>query len=430
MRRTDLFVPALVLALATSGAAAGEGEGAGAQLAVTLHVEQVGYPAREPMLAELPDGTLFITGYAGAVHAESTGEPQTVPRLWKSTDRGAHWTSVNVGTERDGAVGNSDVDLAVARDGTLYLVTMGYDRKAGEGTHVAVGVSGDAGSTWRWTMLSKQRLDDRPWVAVEPNGTAHVIWNDGAGVQHALSRDRGASWSRPQRVHPEGGSSHLAAGPRGELAVRVVPLSASGRMYSEHADLVAVSTDGGATWRDRAVPGRRTWAPVEGTTPRWVEPVAWDAAGDLYLLWTEASRVWLARSRDQGASWASWVIAEAGGDDLAYFPYLVARGAGDLAASWFSGAGEQLRFHACAVRVGGAGSRPRVACSSPLTADSWAPSALPDSLARARSPAGEYVPVALLTDGELAVASPIQDAQAARYGFSFWRFRIPAGGRP
>jgi len=28
-------------------------------------------------------------------------------------------------------------------------------------------------------MLSKKRFDDRPWVAVEPDGTVHVVWNDG-----------------------------------------------------------------------------------------------------------------------------------------------------------------------------------------------------------------------------------------------------------
>jgi hypothetical protein len=42
-----------------------------------------------------------------------------------STDRdgGNRWTRVNVGSEADGAIGNSDVDLAMARDGTLYFVT-------------------------------------------------------------------------------------------------------------------------------------------------------------------------------------------------------------------------------------------------------------------------------------------------------------------
>lgn len=137
------------------------------------------------MIVEHPDGTLFVTGYGGGGPSD---RKQTVPRLWRSSDHGTTWSAVNVGTEADGAVGNSDVDLAVAHDGTLYFVSMGYDAKINEGTHIAVGVSTEGGKIWHWTMLSKHRYDDRPWVVVAPDGSAHVIWNDGSGVHHAASR--------------------------------------------------------------------------------------------------------------------------------------------------------------------------------------------------------------------------------------------------
>jgi len=160
-------------------------------LKMTAHVEFLDAGAREPMIVEHPDGTLFVSGYMRT--------PQTIPKLWKSSDRGATWSAVNVGTEADGALGNSDVDLAVARDGTLFFVTLGFDRKTGQGTHVAIGVSGDIGKTWRWTMLTKQPLCDRPWVAVTPDGTAHAIWSEGSGVYHSMSQNRGATWSPAQR---------------------------------------------------------------------------------------------------------------------------------------------------------------------------------------------------------------------------------------
>ncbi len=57
----------------------------------------VGTLAREPMIAELPNGALFVSGYS-----------DTTPKLWKSSDRGATWARVNVGTAADGAIGNSD----------------------------------------------------------------------------------------------------------------------------------------------------------------------------------------------------------------------------------------------------------------------------------------------------------------------------------
>ena len=71
---------------------------------------------REPMIVEQTDGVLFVTGYA-----DPEDKAQTVPRLWRSTDRGVTWKPVNVGTEPEGAIGNSDVDLAIARDGTIYF---------------------------------------------------------------------------------------------------------------------------------------------------------------------------------------------------------------------------------------------------------------------------------------------------------------------
>jgi hypothetical protein len=220
----------------------------GNSLIVADPVDHLDVVAREPMIAEHPDGSLFVSGY---------GEP--VPTLWKSSDRGTTWTSVNVGTEADGAIGNSDVDLAVARDGTIYFVTMSFDRKALQGTHISIGVSRDLGAMWSWTLLSKIPFVDRPWVRLAPDGTAHVIWNDGHGVCHAVSKNRGLTWIERPRIHSQGGSNHLAIGPHGEVAVRITPLSASGRKIDEGVDLVAVSTDGGTTWQKHAAPGQREW---------------------------------------------------------------------------------------------------------------------------------------------------------------------------
>jgi hypothetical protein len=385
-------------------------------LSLKAHVDFLGTTAREPMLVEHPDGTLFVSGY--------TRTPQTVPTLWKSSDRGATWTAVNVGTEADGALGNSDVDLAVSGDGTLYFVALGVDRKTRQATHVAIGVSQDVGRTWQWRMPSKQPFCDRPWVAVAADGTAHAIWSEGSGVFHVLSRDRGTTWSTAQKIYSEGGSSHFAIGPKGELAARIIPLFAAGFKFAEGADLVLVSTDGGNTWQKRAVPGQRAWSRSPGATPRWVEPLAWDAKGDLYLLWTEVSGIWLARSLDRGLSWSASRIVETQGDTLFYYPYLAARGASEMVATWFSGAGSTLRWQVSWINAGKAGGRPEIRTSAQLLADSWDEGPPPE-----REPAGEYLAVLALADGDIAVVSPIQNENMKRFGFSFWRFQGPAGLR-
>jgi hypothetical protein len=121
----------------------------------------------------------------------------------KSRDLGKTWTRVNVGTAAEGAVGNSDVGLAVAPDGTLYFATMGPDLWQPDASKkqntIAVGATKDAGATWHWTVLSKLQsiFGDRPWVAVTTDGAAHVIWNDGSGVEHRVTK------AAPGRSDPE-----------------------------------------------------------------------------------------------------------------------------------------------------------------------------------------------------------------------------------
>jgi hypothetical protein len=368
--------------------------------------------AREPMVAELPNGTLFVAGYA---FSDS--------KLWKSTDGGAKWSRVDVGTEADGAVGNSDVDLAVAPDGTLYYVQMRFDRSTGRGKGIAIGVGRDAGASWRWTPLSVTDYDDRPWVRVSPDGTVHVIWNDGRGVCHAVSKDGGATWAETARISARGGSSFLAIGPGGEIAVRIVPISASGSKVDSGVDEIAVSSDAGATWRTRPAPGRREWTPADSqpAVPRWVEPLAWDAKGSLYSLWTGKDGLWLARSQDQGATWTTWRVLAGG--DLRFYPYLVARGRGELAASWFSKRGDTIRAHVARLQTGAGDTPPRIAQSEPIQLEVFGSSARKES-PTVQDTGGEYLALAFLRNGNLALVAPIQHETAKRLGFSWWR--IPA----
>jgi hypothetical protein len=366
------------------------------------------------MIVEHPNGTLFIVGYGGG-H----------PNLWSSTDHGAHWSKANVGTEADGAIGNSDVDLAVAPDGTIYFINMSFDRKALEGTMITMGVSRDAGASWKWQTLSKKRFDDRPWVAVAPNGSAYAIWNDGSGVFLTSSHDKGKTWSEPARVNDEGGSSHLAVGSHGEIAIRITPLSASGKKFTAGVDLIAISTDSGRTWQTRTPPGTRDWGAFQdnewpkGFTPRWVEPLAWDHSGALYYFWTEKNGGWIGRSADEGRTWKTWHVLKS--SEPLYFPYLNANDRGDLAMTWFSGSDESQRFHVGLLNFSKRGGSPQLVESGPQEADIWNKGKTATD-PPVRDTGGEYLPVIFLGDN-LAVVTPIQHANREHEGFAFWTFQ-------
>jgi hypothetical protein len=379
------------------------------RLALIQQSEMLDTLAREPMLIQHPNGTVFVTGYN-----------RIRPRLWKSSDLGATWSEVNVGMPRDGAVGNSDVDLAVAPDGTLYFVQMTYDLRAQEGVQLAVGVSRDAGSTWRWSTVSRARYNDRPWMKVAPNGTVHLIWNDGSGVLHTVSRDRGATWAPPSHVHDRGGSSHLAVGPRGELAVHIIPGARSGFVCDEGTDVIALSTDDGATWRKFPAAGSARPSGCLGhprETRRWVDPVAFDRSGALYSLWTDSTGVWLSRAKGNMNAWMTWrVSSRDSGAPTPFFPYLASRATGELAATWVLATQDTLHWQAAHIVVRGDDGDPMVRVATPLALESWRGNG-PDA-------GGEYLAAAFLNDESIAVVIPVQNDANKRLGFGWRRFAV------
>ncbi|MBM4186700.1 MAG: exo-alpha-sialidase [Gemmatimonadetes bacterium] len=387
------------------------------------HLDQL---VREPMVVRHRSGALFVSGY---------WDP--IPPVYRSTDDGATWRRLDLGAATDGAAGNSDIDLAVGPDGTVYLITLVFDRANYRGIGIRVAASRDTGATWSWTSLSETPGDDRPWIEVAPDGTVHAIWNDGQGVSHALSADGGRTWTETERANSLGGSSHLAVGPAGEVAVRYVPMSASGNRFDAGVEGLAVSDDRGTSWRRYPPPAPLAWYPLFDTTvtppvprmpeqPRWVEPLAWDSTGALFAFWAVDSTVWLGRSLDKGGTWQSWPIAVA--PATAYYPYLVARGNGELAASWITGKGAAMRANLARIAVTDSGP-PSVALAEPFDFESYTlPGFGPDGT---RDAAGEYLPVLFLADGSIGIVTPIQHVAASRMGFMWRRYRLePATGGP
>jgi hypothetical protein len=63
-------------------------------------------------------------------------------------------------------------------------------------------------------------------------------------------------------------------------------------------------------------------------------------------------------------------------------------------------------------------SKLAVSSSDLFTISAW----LENTETPVQTPAGEYIPVIFLPDGNLALVSPIQDARRDRWGFTWWVF--------
>lgn len=375
--------------------------------------------ANEPMLVEHPDGTLFVCGYSGG----------GVPGLYQSQDKGSSWERVDLGSEEDGAVGNSDCDLAVGLDGSVFLAEMEWTPGTG-GTAISVASRPAGEGRWHWTAISNELGADRPWIESAPDGTVHLVWNQGQhadstrsrGVFHTKSEDSGRTWDPPRLIYEYGASSHFAVGPDGEMALRIIPHIRERGPRIFDGDFVAVSLDGGESWDLKPPPKVHNWEPEAyfEEVPRWVEPLAWDDSGTLYHLWSDINSLQLAWSTDQGTTWSFSEVTES--TDTLYFPYMVASGRGELAVAWHVGGGMDLLVGAAYVRVDLEQGTVVDVHQVELPYDALGPWA--DDGSESRWPLGEYKPVAFLTDGDLGVVTPILNVFDGRSGFRWHRIRV------
>lgn len=405
MRLPVLLVAALALAgclappaqVQPAGLAASGLGGLLAGDAVRIDAEQ---PAREPAIVETTDGALYVAGFWGfgraTEHRGSTTNLLQGPLVWTSADAGATWRRIDPGFPYQGAIGNSDLDLATDGQGSVYLASLSYyspptlpvapppEADVASTLSVVVGATHDAGETWRWTLLDAGSSRSHPWVAAAPDGRIHVVWGDGLGIRHVVSQDRGFSWEDAGRVHDAGEAGGLVVAPGGALAVRVTPLGSP-----NPADGVAVSEDGGATWALRELPGDRTGE------PQGFGSVAFDASGALWAAWSEGQALVLARSRDLGATWDLVPIVEEPEGSVPYFPYLRGGPAGQVGAAWFTRTGDVVAARAALVTDQAEGS----------------PRALTGTLAEDTGGTNhaDYYQLALLRDGGLAAAVPMTE---------------------
>jgi hypothetical protein len=246
-----------------------------------------------------------------------------------------------------GGVGASggDIDLAIASQPNpagnynLYVSSLNLGS-------VNVATSTDNATSFSQTPVQAGLpIDDREWIAAFGADTSLLTYHDIAtnDIDVLRSDNDGALYSQISQVIPE--TDYKAQNNElGNLVIDhrnlpdttgdfysyqafVAPSKSSGSNYNEA--FLGVSSDGGHTWSDRAIPCSISSNGLDHNFPN----VSVDPAGNVWYAWSDDHNIYTAESTNHGQSWTCskavstntaqaifpWLAATSAGVDLVYY---------------------------------------------------------------------------------------------------------------
>lgn len=273
---------ALVLALLAAGCASPESAPAAVDAPVALPEVR---PAIEPptFLPPIELGSLMGGAEPSvAVATDGTIYVTSPLALWRSDDGGKSYQPLGkpvcpMGAPACPGFEEYDPGLVGGGDASLSVTKDGTVHWAGLGNGIPYQRSTDKGETWSDDMdVSDETGSDREWTVVDAKDRLYVQWrgsqDDKSGIFIRSSDDAGLTWGNVTRVADDGRQGPVAADPVNDTLI--LPHQLPGELY------VARSKDRGATWEDvkiRDVNGRPYIFPI----------AAFDAGGNAYIVWAE-----------------------------------------------------------------------------------------------------------------------------------------------
>jgi hypothetical protein len=112
-------------------------------------------------------------------------------------------------------------------------------------------------------------------------------------------------------------------------------------------------------------------------------------------------------------------------DEFSYFPYLIAGGRGELAATWSSGKDDTLQAHVAKIDVRGSKALPQVIEAKPFQIDVWSRVLEEHPTPVHRTTGGEYIPVVFLRSGSWELSLRLRIGPRSDSGFTWWKFVTP-----
>jgi hypothetical protein len=272
-RRHVLALSASGLLVVSLGAAAVPARATSAP----IRVSQVGTVGNEPLVAVAPDGTIYISA---------------LQYMYRSTDHGAHWTSLALPPESGVTEYKTDSSISVDPGGRLYYV---FDYPYAGTT--AVCTSDDRGSTWSCNPAALPGGTDRMWINAPTKSEAFFTTNEGTEQPiFAHSSDRGATWQIGEFAG-SGTNAYTGAPVAGSAGSVLTPVN-----DGNNVDVDIFPRDGGTPGNDSpevstGLPAAFT-GPSGGRTPDGTSYVASEAPNQ-----ARGRGVVVARSKDLGQHW-------------------------------------------------------------------------------------------------------------------------------
>lgn len=321
----------------------------------------------EPFLAASPRDPRFL---AGAWQQDRfNGEGASAIAVAVSQDSGRTWTARRIpyitGCDNAAYTSVSDPQVGIGTDGRIYVSTIAVGPP---GQAILVSSSADDGRTWSHPAVVRSVSDgsailDKPALLVDRyrSGIEYEIWVeyprqagqslsslrvDGAFL--SVSRDKGRTWSAPQRVYDSNTENQnhvpleLADGTLVDVFAEAYRLSLPA---STEQIRVTRSTDEGRSWSAPVTAAQFPFSVVTaGSNGHPVRASGQDVSAfaqgkSVYVTWEYnypgGSEIGAARSSDEGRTWTR-LRDPANGPVIAFLPEIAADAHGDLGVSWYN----------------------------------------------------------------------------------------------
>ncbi|MBN1483351.1 MAG: carboxypeptidase regulatory-like domain-containing protein [Chloroflexia bacterium] len=239
-------------------------------------------------------------------------------------------SAINISNSSNPGVGENasqHVRGALAADGYLHATWMEGTLNSANGPAYVRG-QGSAWPLWEWAGPSNNSGYTNPTVALDSNGTVHLVWTGGGGSPYDIlyaSKPPGGSWSGIHNIsQDESNSIYPSIAIDGQDRLWVTWET---QVTEQDFEVYACSKPAGGAWEDISVISNRPGQDLEPA-------IVVDAADVPHVVWRNNDAGWeIYHSRYLGGSWTTPNNLSSNGS-ASHYAHIAANNSGDVFVVW------------------------------------------------------------------------------------------------